>query len=167
MSNSLISAAEQLDNLIDGLQLLYENQVTNVLTGLDPKGIKDLSAIYIRMRRLRDVVDALDKLKTAQYSRIEHKLATFMDETELSSYTVAGAGRIGVKTQLFGNIKPEKRDEGFKWLRETGNGALITETVNYQSFGAFLRARVEANEDIPDDIINTFYKTSVSFTKAK
>ena len=163
----MMTEVEKLDNLIDGLQLWYENNLAKTFTDVNPTTLKDTSLVYLRMRTLWDLLKAIEKLNNQNYERIEGKVVEQMENAGLSSYTLANIGRIGTSTKVFASFKDGKKDEGFQWLRSTGNEALITEAVNYQSFSAFVRAEMEANREVPEDLVNTFLKTSVSFTKAK
>lgn len=50
------------------------------------------------------------------------------------------------------------KEAGYKWLRDEGNGAIITETVNSSTLSAFAKKRIE---DEGLEMPETIFKTSI------
>lgn len=56
---------------------------------------------------------------------------------------------------------------GMDWLRNSGNGGLIQETVNSMTLAAFAKSlNDEKGIELPKDLFNTSIMTVTSITKA-
>lgn len=58
------------------------------------------------------------------------------------------------------------KEAGYKWLRDEGNGAIITETVNSSTLSAFAKKRIEDEGlEMPETIFKTSIMDITSATK--
>lgn len=64
------------------------------------------------------------------------------------------------------NVVEENLQEFHKWLRANGHGALIKETVHYQTLKGWVIAQREANQPIPE-MVKVFDLKTVKVTKPR
>lgn len=86
----------------------------------------------------------------------------------IRTITVEGVGRVSISTRLSASIIPEKREFAFDWLRQSGNGSLIVETVNAQTLSSFAKNLAETEgRELPADLFKTGSMSYTSITKVK
>lgn len=79
---------------------------------------------------------------------------------EKPPFSIEGVGRVSIATRISCSILDKPK--GYQWLRDTGNGSLIQETVNSSTLSAFAKSYVEdEGKDLPEDI---FKMSSMSYT---
>jgi len=107
---------------------------------------EELSSLAKRLIALKDQKDyfesELKQLKT-DYDRLSATLVMVMNNTEVDSFKIDGR-TIFTQTDLRSSIVNEEL--AFKYLRESGNGSIIKETVNSRTLGSFIKEKVEAAE---------------------
>jgi hypothetical protein len=97
----------------------------------------------------------------AQIDNIATKeLAAIMSNAEISKFSISGYGTISIREDFFCNVLKENREEMYKWLRKTGNGALITDYVQPATFKAFMREYAEQGNTVPEFVKVVFVPTA-------
>jgi hypothetical protein len=127
----------------------------------------DLVRFYADMRdeleALASIVSELNKLdKDLSYTRIP---ACF-DAHGLQNVKIQGYGLVGLNRRWSCSIIDKLR--GYKYLRDNGQGGMITETVNAMTLGAWAKDEVEEKGiEPPDDIFKTSIARYVSLRSSK
>lgn len=86
----------------------------------------------------------------------------------IKTITIEGVGRVSVSARFSASILPEKKPEAYSWLRESGNGSLIVETVNAQTLSSFAKNLLETEGvDLPSDLFKIGSMSYTSITKVK
>jgi len=80
------------------------------------------------------------KLKDASAARAvaEQMIISKMLEQGVENFRALGKS-VTRSERVFPSVLKEDRDRQYEWLREVGAGSLITETVNSNTFGSFIR----------------------------
>lgn len=118
--------------------------------------MSEISKLALELRKLKDQKDDLAEKTKAINLRIEEicnkDLPTAMDDDGVSNVVVDGAGRVTLRGELYVSILAENREAAYEWMRQTGRGSLITETVNASSLKAAAKEWLKKNEEIPSSI---------------
>ena len=125
-----------------------------------------------RLRGLRDEKAELEKrIKeiNGEIDDTDFRLSELMAETETQNFTRAGM-MFCLTSKTRASAAAGRKEELFAALRGEGFGDLVYETVNANSFSAFVKEQIEENGDVLpewlDGLVNVFEKTSVSLRKA-
>lgn len=97
-----------------------------------------------KLKALRDKKqDTEQKVKdiTAELNAVEQELVAMMTETETQNFTRAGT-MFSLKNTTRASAKAGLKEELFSALRSEGYGDLIYETVNANSFSAFVNEQI-------------------------
>ena len=123
-----------------------------------------------KLKALRDKKqDTEQKVKdiTAELNAVEQELVAMMTETQ--NFTRAGT-MFSLKNTTRASAKAGLKEELFSALRSEGYGDLIYETVNANSFSAFVNEQITENgEELPDwlnGLVNVYEQTKVSVRKS-
>lgn len=112
-------------------------------------------------QRVKDIDAALDD--------VEYRLATWMANTETQSFTRAGT-TFSLTHRTYASAVPGHKDALYAALKAAGYGDLVYETVNANSFSAFVGEQItEHGETLPewlDGLVRVFEQTKVSVRKA-
>ncbi len=121
------------------------------------KMVKDL-------RKLKDAkTKAEEKLKELNggIRRLaEQVIPEYMDENEIEKHSVKGAGTVFLTTKVYANVKAEDKEAFFAELRETGNEALIKETVHPSTLNAFAKEMLSEGKALPKTLTARLYPTA-------
>lgn len=120
--------------------------------------------------RLRQIVDGLDRAKKEMqgiYDVCTTMLATKMLEDGITNITVDGVGRVTVTSDVYASIKVENRQAAYQFLRDTGNGDLIKDTVNASSLKSLVKSMLKDGVEIPEGTITYSPYSKTSITKVK
>jgi hypothetical protein len=100
---------------------------------------------------LREIMGAVAKMeKDLSYSAIP----MCFDAHGIQNVRVQGYGLVSLNRRWSCSILDKPR--GYEYLRETGQGGMIQETVNAMTLGAWARKEVEdEGKEPPDDIFKT------------
>ena len=127
----------------------------------------DISSTVTYFDELRETVrDLATKLSTLQkhIDQISQEiLPTMLTNANVKTITVDGVGRATVNVRWSGSLVD--KEVGFGWLRQTGNGGLIVETVNAQTLGSFAKEEVIAGRPLPEEIFKISATPYMSITK--
>ena len=125
-----------------------------------------------KLKELRDKKqDTEQQVKdiTAELNAVEQELVAMMTETETQNFTRAET-MFSLKNTTRASAKAGLKEELFSALRSEGYGDLIYETVNANSFSAFVNEQITENgEELPDwlnGLVNVYEQTKVSVRKS-
>jgi hypothetical protein len=120
--------------------------------------------------KLREINEAIKKSRKALDELEEHlsreDVPDAFKKARIKTTTIEDVGRVSIARQWYCSILDGKKPEAFQWLREGGNGAIITETIPWQTLAAFAQAEVTTHgREMPDDKFKTTIKPYTSITK--
>lgn len=122
------------------------------------------------LAELKNEKELLGNQEKAINLRIEHLtrvlLPEAMDEDGVSNISIDGVGRITLRGEVFASIRADNREAAYEWLRDTGRGSLISETVNASTLKAAVKEWLKQGEEIPE-VINVTPVTVAVLTKSK
>lgn len=126
-----------------------------------------------RLKELKEKKKCLeDELKAlnTELEETEYELAQMMINEELPSFNRAGT-TFYISTRIYASPLADKKTELFKRLKQLGYGDLIYETINHNTFSAFVKEQMAENDDqLPewlDGLVNVHEKTTIGMRKAK
>lgn len=67
---------------------------------------------------------------------------------------VDGIGRVNLAADIYASIKAGMKEKAYLWLSDIGSADLIQAAVPPSTLKAFLKSRIKAAEDIPEDLFN-------------
>lgn len=130
--------------------------------------IAEAARIFICMHRINAQIDLMTKAWNAIYEQVKTRVVPEMLEAEGKTSENLEGFRITTSSKLYASIAGGKKDDAYKWLRENGLGALITETVNASTLSAAAKVRLEEEFlDLPSDLFNTTVQSNTSVTRTK
>jgi hypothetical protein len=178
---------------------------TNQLTGQEIsddklKGISRLAEAQLHWEGViaqleASMEEANDQLRNLR----ENLLPAAMLEVGMSSFKLADGTSITVDTYYSAKIPDDREDDAFKWLRNTGNDALIKRevkclfgkgedekatmittllvkagvipedksSVHPMTLKAFVREKIEAGEEFPQELFGVFVGNRAKLTPVK
>jgi hypothetical protein len=132
---------------------------------LDPVAlVRALDAWQQRKVALEDELKQVNKV--FDFLRIVRIPAAF-EEAGVELLKVDGVGRCSLTADMWVSITAGHKDEAYDWLRDTGRGSLITETVNSSTLKASIRKALLAAEPLPDGVFSVSPYTRASITHGK
>lgn len=139
---------------------------TQEVQDLKRSGLQDaLSGWYLT----REEYEALDEVRKNIGKLLEEMSRTalpeMMRENKTKTITLENLRRRFTVSQRYSCSMLDK-EKGALWLRETGNAAIITETVNASTLSAFAKKRItEEGLEMPEDIFKVSIMDLISATK--
>jgi hypothetical protein len=109
---------------------------------------------------IKETKDALTKIEE-RLSR--EQVPDVMRANKIRSTTIEGVGRVSLGTRWSASMTDKQ--EGFNWLRGSGNGGVIQETVNAQTLGALAKELNGQGIELPAPTFTTSVMTYTSITK--
>lgn len=138
---------------------------------LQGEPLMQLTLLAKRMRQLDEIHTALDvvrKTLNAEYDHIKLKaLPDLMNELELRTFTVEGAGRVQIGGDVYASISADQKDGAYQWLRDNNYGDLIVETVNASTLKAWCKEGLEQGRDMPEELFKITPYTRATLVKVK
>ena len=143
--------------------------VEAALEGLKRGNLSEACRYY---KSLKDAYDVLDDHRKNIYNQVEalsrQILPEMMEEEDVSTITLDFED--GSKYRFTKNQRTScsiiDKDGAYKWLRETGNEALIVETVNSSSLSSFASHYLkDEGKDLPADYFKQSALIYTSVTK--
>ena len=136
----------------------------------DTIGKGDLIELIRHYDKLREVNEAVKKARKALDDLEDHlshsDVPDAFKRAGIKTISIEDLGRVTVAYKWGCSIVDGKKPESFQWLRQSGNGSLIIETVNAQTLAAFAKAEVETHgRELPTDLFSTSLRPYVSITK--
>ena len=131
-------------------------------------GGMDLHDLALNMKDLRAIKDDLeDRLKTvnATYDLLRIELIPAAMENEgVERVTYEGIGRVNLTGDLY--VQVQNKPGLMDWLSDEGMGDLIQPTVNSSTLKAFIKRRIAAGQEIPEEFVKVSPFTRASITKS-
>lgn len=113
------------------------------------------------IKKMKEAQDAADTIKGRLAEVTGHldylrliKIPQVFEEQEIKNMKVDGVGRCQLTADIYASIKSGQKDAVFEYLRDTGRGDLITESVNASTLKAALKGMIKSAEPIPDELFN-------------
>lgn len=124
--------------------------------------------LVLEYRTAKDDVEQLeDKLKLAK-DRFDKAQTALVEElqTKGASQTAKydGLGRIAILKPLVG-ARSLDEEALFAYLRKIGRDDLMKLTVHHRTLSAFVKERLEVGDEIPEGVIEYWFKPSTRLTK--
>jgi hypothetical protein len=81
-----------------------------------------------------------------------------MESAGITSFKVPGIGSVSIRNETYVSVLAENRPKLHEELRASGNGDLITESVNPQTLKSWAKEQLEQGNEVPDVVKLTFVK---------
>lgn len=123
-------------------------------TSLDKKDIAASFQTFGELREFKGNLEIIMKIISGMYENLSKTvLPELMEENKIESIKTGGYNFVlAVRTNCY--IPVAQREEGHKWLRENGLGALIVEQTNTKQLSAALSEYMEdTNKEPPKEAI--------------
>lgn len=124
-----------------------------------------------KLRALKERKDALKKEEkelNEAIDKTEKELAELMIQEEIQNFS-RGGKLFYLQNKVYASAVAHKKQELYAWLKENGYGDLVYETVNANSFSAFIKELLEEEPELPEglkDMVNIHEKTTIGMRKA-
>ena len=130
----------------------------------DKADIPPLVTHYAALRREYDALEArLDQVKAEINDLSQNIIPSVFASQDVQTIKILDVGRVTVNTRWTASM-PDK-PLGMQWLKSTGNGGLVIETVNAMTLAAFAKQRALDGEPLPDNLFNIGTAQTTSITK--
>lgn len=118
-----------------------------------------------RAVELRDTIADLSKMEQALSYEI---IPIAFDAAGINQVRVVGYGLVGLTRRWSCSFLDGKKEDGFSYLRDTGQGGMIIETVPAPTLGAWAHAVTdETGKEPPEDLFKVSVARSVSLRRSK
>jgi hypothetical protein len=150
-------AGGKLDSLID-------RSHRDTLALVEKSDIPSLVKHFASLRAEYDALkNRIDKLKKEVDDLSYNLIPTMFESQQVKTIKIDDVGRVTVN-QKWAASMPDK-ELGMGWLRGSGNGGLIIETVNAQTLAAFAKAEALAGKPLPESLFTVGIAPFTSITK--
>jgi hypothetical protein len=146
-----------------------DNNTDKALVPFDRSKYDGMSAIDLiramaAVRARKERGEAVMKLVNEEYDFLRNaKIPAKFEEDGIAILKVEGVGRCNLTGDLQATIPSDRKDDAFQWLRDTGRGDVIQETVNSSTLKAMVKAMMQGGEDVPDCFrVHTFSRASIT-----
>ena len=143
--------------LKDALQALgkFLKGVVGAQNSLDKSNIPELLEFYKLIYDSEHILDDLHKVLSSMKDKLSYETIPDTFESMGIDSIKAKGGNFIVGTRFNASIPLDKREAGYKWLRDNGLGALITPTVNAKSLSSAIKEHIETTAiEPPDDCMS-------------
>lgn len=125
--------------------------------------IKHFNSVRIGAELIKEAREAISEISD-QLSR--EIVPDAMRRADVKTITVEGVGRVTVSYRF--SCTMVDKGLGIDWLRKSGNGGIIQETVNSSTLSAFAKNMLEVEgKELPDDLFKVGTSPFTSITKVK
>lgn len=126
-------------------------------------GYKDKIRIQFEARKRLDAVKSVEKILAELHEQAQKRyVPEAMDAEDIEKVSISGVGTVYLQSDMYVSMVPERREEMYEWLRNTGNGDLIKPTVNGSSLTSLVRNMIKDGATVPADLVNvTLYTKAV------
>lgn len=153
------SAAEKLEDLKRKEDLINEFKKLSL-----SDMIKEMAAVGDSLESAEDVVSALQE----KYDILRLiVLPSKMDDEDVSTQTVVGAGRVSLQGDIYFSIPADMRDKAYEWLRTHGHGDIIQETINSSTGKAWAKEVLKKGETLPEGVFKVTPFTRAQLTRIR
>ena len=123
------------------------------------RAMKDMQAMKEEAETHLSIVNA--QLDVIRYELIPNK----MDDDGIKNVVFSGIGRITLTADMFVSTKAEYKTALYEWLEDRGLGDIIQPAINSSTLKAFIKGRIKAGNDVPEEYLNITPVTRASITK--
>lgn len=124
----------------------------------------NLENVVQRLRALKDEKERIGARETEINKEIvqieQSKLPEMMEAAGITSFKVPGIGSVSVRDEVFVSVLAENRPKLHEELKASGNGDLITESVNANTLKSWVKEQLDQGNAVSDAIKLTFVKTA-------
>ena len=150
-------AVERLDKFLADVERDTAEAIAN----------NDIPTVVTHFREFRDLYDALNdrlaKLKGHVDELSHNLLPTLFGNAHVKTIKIDDIGRVTINYRWYASMVDKRA--GIDWLRESGHGGLVIETVNAQTLGAFAGEQADKGQSLPGNLFNVSTRPFVSITK--
>lgn len=157
--DNLQSLANDLPELTDGL--------SRELARLEGQDHIALIRFFDKFRKAADAFSEAKKAITDIHDKLSRDMIPeAMRAAGVKTVTVVGVGRVTISHRY--SCTMIDKDKGMEWLRTTGHGDLIQETVNSSTLAAFSKNLLqEEGKELPADLFKVGTSPFTSITKGQ
>ncbi len=136
---------------------------------LDDLGPIELSRVFVKIRLLKDEMDAIMKGFDAFYEELAKvKLPAVFDAHKVPSVSLDEGYRVTVSHALRASIRGGvDKEAAYQWLNENGLGDIVTRTVNASTLSAVAKTMAEDNRELDSELFNVAVLANTSFNRIK
>lgn len=129
-----------------------------------------LSELAAEMAGVRAELDEAKATKSYYQKIHDHltkiKIPEIMEEQEIDVVKIAGVGRLQVRSDIYCSCPAANREKLQQWLREHGQGALVSETINSSTLKAFIKEAMINGNEYPSDLVKIEPYNQATLTKS-
>ena len=126
----------------------------------------ELITAMARLREQKDNADEHAKAVAREYEFItKTAIPEKFAEDGIKNINVEGIGRVQLRADIYASVKSGAKEKAYAWLSDIGSSDLIQPTVPPSTLKAFLKNRMKAGEDIPEELFNVNAFQQASITK--
>lgn len=157
---------ENLRQAVIYLQKAVANAVV-VTSQISPNDLNTLLKAYKLLNDQADQIEAATKELNKMINRLKTEvIPKQLIDLEVDSIKMAGYNFI-LGTTTYASIPEDKREVGYKWLRDNGYGELIKETVHAKSLASIVKAIFEETaQDPPEEAMTIHRGYTINMRKA-
>lgn len=113
-----------------------------------PEYAKLLKTLEAKKTKAHAIVE---ECKSLIYQIAVKHVPPLMEKLEQEAFETSD-GRIELRQEVHPSFTQANQEAFYGWLRKTGNGSLIKETVNPKTLKAFAEEQLEANKPLPTSL---------------
>lgn len=118
------------------------------------------------MAALENEIEKQSQISKALNVRYDHlRLRVIPDRCEvegIDGLRVKGTGTLVLTSDIYASIVGGRKQDAYDWLRENNHEDLIVETVNASTLKSFLRTKLKAGDEIPEELFKVTPYTRAS-----
>lgn len=126
-------------------------------------------ALGQEMEKVKAEIDAEDEILGAMKARYEHltafRIPRAIEAEGLKNFRLASGRGVTVEARLFVSVPAENKEALYAFLRDSGNGGMITETINANTLKSAVRKALADGEDFPFEILKLTTVPTAKFFK--
>lgn len=120
---------------------------------------------YDSLRRVNALIkEAREALAQMEERLSREQIPDVMRANNIKSTTIEGVGRVSLGHRWSASMVD--KEPAMNWLRDSGHGGVIQETVNAQTLGALAKELNNDGVELPQQFFKTSLMTYTSITKA-
>lgn len=124
---------------------------------------KELADSYYQLKQMKKHFEDKKKAIQAQLDEVERELVTEMEDEELENFKSNGR-LFYMRPEVYVSI--DNSDELFKYLRDTGHGECIKETVHNSTLKAIVKEELEkSGAEVPG--VKTHFTTKIGLRNSQ
>lgn len=125
--------------------------------------IREMDSIRQAKERIEESLSGINKVY--DYLRLT-AIPKHFEADGISNMRVDGVGRVGLTSDLYASIAPDRKGAAYEWLADNGHGGAIQTTVNSSTLKALMKSIIKSGEEIPGDLFKVTPFTRASITKS-